>query len=220
MKDIPWYLLIFLKRSLVFPILLFSSISLHWSLRKAFLSLLVLLWNSAFKWVCLSFFSLCLSLLFFSQPFVRPSQTTNLPFCFCLENAYLLLFCCVCSVSHVWHFMTPWTGTRQALVSMGFPRQEYWGGLPSPTPRDLPDPGDRTCTSCLSCIPGGFFTTVPKGKPAYVITLLKFFSGSLLSTRQSLNDLASVFFTSFLPTIHPHVPCFSATVNHTVLSKC
>ena len=50
----PWYL-IFLKRSLVFPILLFSSISLHWSLRKAFLSLLAILWNSAFKWLYLSF---------------------------------------------------------------------------------------------------------------------------------------------------------------------
>ena len=47
--------LIFLKRSLVFPILLFSSISLHWSLRKAFLSLLHVLWTSAFKWVYLSF---------------------------------------------------------------------------------------------------------------------------------------------------------------------
>ena len=47
--------LIFLKRSLVFPILLFSSISLHWSLWKASLSLLAILWNSAFKWVYLSF---------------------------------------------------------------------------------------------------------------------------------------------------------------------
>ena len=44
-----------LKRSLVFPILLFSSISLHCSLRKAFLSLLAILWNSAFRWVYLSF---------------------------------------------------------------------------------------------------------------------------------------------------------------------
>ena len=42
--------LIFLKRSLVFPILLFSSISLHWSLRKTFLFLLAILRNSAFKW--------------------------------------------------------------------------------------------------------------------------------------------------------------------------
>ena len=61
----PWYL-IFLKGSLVFPILLFSSISLHWSLRKAFLSLLAILWNSAFKWVHLSFSSLPLASLLFS----------------------------------------------------------------------------------------------------------------------------------------------------------
>ena len=71
----------FLKRSLAFPILLFSSISLHWSLRKAFLSLLAILWNPAFKWVYLSFFLLLLS---FSQLFVRPHQTTILPFCISL----------------------------------------------------------------------------------------------------------------------------------------
>ena len=45
--------LIFLKRFLVFPILLFPSISLYWSVRMAFLSLLAILWNSAFT--CLSF---------------------------------------------------------------------------------------------------------------------------------------------------------------------
>ena len=49
--DVPLVSLIFLKRFLVFPILLFSSISLHWSLRKAFLSLLAILWNSTFNWV-------------------------------------------------------------------------------------------------------------------------------------------------------------------------
>ena len=48
-------LVIFLKRTLVFLILLFSSISLHCSLRKAFLPLLAILWNSAFRWVHLSF---------------------------------------------------------------------------------------------------------------------------------------------------------------------
>ena len=46
--SIPLVSLIFLKRSLVFPFLLFFSISLHWSLRKASLSLLAILWNSAF----------------------------------------------------------------------------------------------------------------------------------------------------------------------------
>ena len=53
--NVPLVSLIILKRSLVFPILLFSSISLHWSLRKAFLYLLAILWNSAFRWEYLSF---------------------------------------------------------------------------------------------------------------------------------------------------------------------
>ena len=48
-QNVPLVSLIFLKRSLVFPILLFSSISLHWSLRKAFLSVLAIAWNPAFK---------------------------------------------------------------------------------------------------------------------------------------------------------------------------
>ena len=61
--NIPLVSLIFLKRLLVFPILLLSSIPLHWSLRKAFLSLLAILWNSAFKWVYLSFSPLRLASL-------------------------------------------------------------------------------------------------------------------------------------------------------------
>ena len=35
---------------------------------------------------------------------------------------------------------TPWTVARQAPLSMGVPRQEYWSGLPFPSPGDLPDP--------------------------------------------------------------------------------
>ena len=38
-------------------------------------------------------------------------------------------------------FETPWTITHQAPLSMGFPRQEYWSGLPIPSPRDLPNSG-------------------------------------------------------------------------------
>ena len=37
--------------------------------------------------------------------------------------------------------VTPWTATHQAPLSMGFPRQEYWSGLPFPSPGDLLDPG-------------------------------------------------------------------------------
>ena len=61
---VPLVFLILLKRSLVFPILLFSS--LHWSRRKVFLSLLSILWNSAFRWVFLSFSPLLFTSLLFT----------------------------------------------------------------------------------------------------------------------------------------------------------
>ena len=79
--NVPLVSLIFLKRSPIFRILLFSSISLYCSLKKAFLSLLVILWYFAFRWVYLSFSSLSSAFLFFSQLFARPSQTTVLYFC-------------------------------------------------------------------------------------------------------------------------------------------
>ena len=64
----------FLKISLVFPILMFFSISLHWSLRKAFLSLLSILWNSAFKWVYLLFPPLPFTSIFFIAIFKASSD--------------------------------------------------------------------------------------------------------------------------------------------------
>ena len=44
-------------------------------------------------------------------------------------------------LSHVQLFATPWTVAHQGPLSIGFPRQEYWSGLPSPPPGDLSDPG-------------------------------------------------------------------------------
>ena len=64
--NISFVSLTFSKRSLVFPILLFSSISLHCSLKKAFLSLLAIFCNSAFSWVYLSLSLLPLASLLFS----------------------------------------------------------------------------------------------------------------------------------------------------------
>ena len=78
--NVPLVSLIFLKRSLVFPSLLFSSISLHWLQRKAFLYLHAVLWNSAFKWVYLSFSPLPLASPLISA-ILRLPQTTILPFC-------------------------------------------------------------------------------------------------------------------------------------------
>ena len=54
---------------------------------------------------------------------------------------YLKVEVKVKSLSCVWLFATPWTVAYQAPPSMGFSRQEYWSGLPFPSPGDLPDPG-------------------------------------------------------------------------------
>ena len=50
-------------------------------------------------------------------------------------------FCKEKLLSRVWLFVTPWTVAYQAPPSMGFPKQEYWSGLPFPSPGDLPNPG-------------------------------------------------------------------------------
>ena len=79
--NVPLVSLIFLKKSLVFPILFFPSISLHWSLRKAFLSLLVIICNSAFQWVYFSFSLLPLASLLFSAT-CKTSSDNHWPFSF------------------------------------------------------------------------------------------------------------------------------------------
>ena len=56
---------------------------------------------------------------------------------------------------------TPWSVAHQAPLSMGFPKQEYWSGLPFPSPGDLPDPGIKLASPSLA---GGFFTTELTGK--------------------------------------------------------
>ena len=67
--------------------------------------------------------------------------------------------------SHVWLFVTPWTPAHQAPLPTGFPRHEHWSGFPFPPPGDLPQPGDWTRVSYVSCIASVFFTTEPPGKP-------------------------------------------------------
>ena len=53
------------------------------------------------------------------------------------------------SFSPVQLFVTPWTVTYQAPWSIGFSRQEYWSGLPFPSPGDLPNPGIKTGSPAL-----------------------------------------------------------------------
>ena len=66
---------------------------------------------------------------------------------------------------HIQLFVTPWTVTSQAHLSTEFSRQEYWSGLPCPSPGDLPDPGIEHVFPVSPELAGGFFTTEPPGKP-------------------------------------------------------
>ena len=52
-------------------------------------------------------------------------------------------------LSHVWLFTTPWMIAYQASPSMGFSRQEYWSGLPFPSPGIFPNPGLPHCRQTL-----------------------------------------------------------------------
>ena len=66
---------------------------------------------------------------------------------------------CVCVLSHVCLFATPWTVTRQTPLSMELSRQEYWSGLPFPTPGNLPDPRIKLASLKSLALAGRFFTT-------------------------------------------------------------
>ena len=77
------------------------------------------------------------------------------------RGMHIVVCVCVCVCVCV---LTQWylTVACQPPLSMGFPRQEYWSGLPFPSPGDLPNPGIHPASPALA---GGFFTTKPPGKP-------------------------------------------------------
>ena len=92
----------------------------------------------------------------------------------------------VCVLSRVRLFATPWTVARQAPLSMGFPRQEYWSGLVFPTSGHLPDPGIKPTTPAASAaLAGEFFTAEPLGN------LINY-----MSYRNSLNISVQIPFLS------------------------
>ena len=86
------------------------------------------------------------------------------------EQSHVMSFIIVVwSLSHI--FATPWTVAHQAPLSMKFSRQEYWSGLPFPSPRTLPDPGIDSASPALA---GGSFTAESLGKPCVVLCLSPF----------------------------------------------
>ena len=68
------------------------------------------------------------------------------------------------SLNHVRLFAAPWTVVYQAPPSMGFSRQEYWSGLPFPSPGNLPDSGIEPRSPALQA---DALTSKPSGKPKH-----------------------------------------------------
>ena len=97
----------------------------------------------------------------FSFSFSVPPPSSNLSFSIIFLSTTQLQ-----SLGCVWLFATPWTVARQAPLSMGFFRQEYWHGLPFLSPGNLPDPGVEPASSVSPALAHGFFTTELQGSPA------------------------------------------------------
>ena len=87
--------------------------------------------------------------------------------CSVLEQvkAFTNLHLSVCVLSHVLLFVTPWTIACQDPLSMEFFGQEYWNGLPFPSPGDLPYPRIEPLSLVSPAFAGRFLTTVPPEKP-------------------------------------------------------
>ena len=82
------------------------------------------------------------------------------------------------SLSRVRLFATPWT-VAQAPPSTGFSRQEYWSGLPFPSPGDLPDPGIKPRSPALQA---DYLTSEPPGKPWKLHTIGQITTSSLYTS--------------------------------------
>ena len=80
-----------------------------------------------------------------------------------LGTAAELPVCVLCAHSCL-IFVTLWTVARQAPLSIGFSRQEYWSGLSCFSPGDLSNPGIKPMSPASPALAGVFFTTEPPGK--------------------------------------------------------
>ena len=124
-------------------------------------------------------------------------------FCF---NKPMVVVVVVKSLSHVRLFETPQTVAYQVLPSMGFSRQEYWSGLPFPSPEDLPHPGIEPRSPSLQT---DALPSEPPGKP---IRSVQF--SSVAQSCPTLYDPMN-HSTPGLP-VHHQLPEFTQTHIHRV----
>ena len=95
----------------------------------------------------------------------------------CMGPSFSYTWACVCVLSHfscVRLFVTPRTVAHQASLSMGFSRQEYWSGLPCPSPGALLNPSTKPMSLASPALAGGFFTTSATRLPYIYQTIPSF----------------------------------------------
>ena len=90
--------------------------------------------------------------------------------CIFMYFASVCVQACTCSVMS--NSATPWTAAHQAPLSLGFSRQEYWSGLPFPSPEDLPNPGIEPTSSAPPALAVRLFTTEHLGSPCVCVKLV------------------------------------------------
>ena len=81
------------------------------------------------------------------------------------KSGIIMYVCCPRSFPSCPTLCNLGTGARQAPLSMGFSRQEYWSGLLSPPPRDLPDPGIKPIPPASPALQAVSLPTEPPRKP-------------------------------------------------------
>ena len=101
----------------------------------------------------------------------------------------------MCALNHVRLFATPWTVVHQTSLSLGFSRQEYWSGLPFPSPEDILEPGIEPGSPSLQV--DSLPSELPES-PKFINTLLK----SPLVASLALPNLTSIYLSHFL---HQHI---------------
>ena len=116
-------------------------------------------------------------------------------------QCYRLLSCSGVSSS-----ATPWTVACQAPGSTEFSRQEYWSGLPFPTPGDLPDQGIKPKSLASPALAGRIFITAPSAKPSEVYSSVQSLSRVRLCDPMNCS-------TPGLP-VHHHLPESTQTHVH------
>jgi len=108
----------------------------------------------------------------------------------------------------------PWTIACQAPLSIGFPRQEYWSGLPLPSPGDFPNPETEPTSPALA---GRFFTTEPVGQIRLTKILLNYqeleeYKRYCCFHLLLLSKILKYTFLSFMP--QTHLDILEKSVNH------